>query len=57
MPLQKCITPFKSIPSIKEFDSNEFIQNLKQAGPEIAPNLRVFQYLLIKKINIISELI
>ena len=44
MPLQKCIAPFKSIPGIKEFDTNEFIQNLKQATPELAPNLKVFQF-------------
>lgn len=40
MPLQKSITPFKSIPNLKSFDPNEFLRNLKQAGPDLTPTLK-----------------
>ena len=34
MPLHKSITPFKSVPRLKEFDVNEFIRTLKNtSGP------------------------
>jgi hypothetical protein len=40
MPLHKSISPFKSPPSLKLFDADEFMRNLKQAGPELTPNLK-----------------
>lgn len=40
MPLHKNISPFKSVPKLKEFDAEEFIRNLKQAGPELTPTLK-----------------
>ena len=40
MPLHKSISPFKSVPKLKEFDAEEFLRNLKQASPELAPNLK-----------------
>ena len=32
MPLHKSISPFKSVPRLKEFNVNEFIRTLKNAG-------------------------
>lgn len=40
MPLHKSISPFKSVPKLKDFDADEFLRNLKQAGPELAPTLK-----------------
>ena len=40
MPLHKSISPFKSVPKLKAFDADEFMRNLKQAGPELAPALK-----------------
>jgi hypothetical protein len=40
MPLHRNISPFKSVPKLKEFDSDEFLKNLKQAAPELAPKLK-----------------
>jgi hypothetical protein len=41
MPLQRNISPFRSVPRLKEFDRDEFLRNLKQATPELAPALKV----------------
>jgi hypothetical protein len=40
MPLHKNISPFKSVPKVKEFDADEFMRNLKQAGPELTSPLK-----------------
>lgn len=40
MPLHKNISPFKSVPRLREFDADEFIRSLKQAGPELTPTLK-----------------
>lgn len=40
MPLHKTISPFKSVPKLKEFDADEFIRNLKQCAPELMPSLK-----------------
>ena len=40
MPLHKKISPFKSVPRLKDFDADEFMRNLKQAGPELTSSLR-----------------
>ena len=40
MPLHKNISPFKSVPKLKVFDADEFMRNLKQASPELAPSLK-----------------
>ena len=40
MPLHKNISPFKSVPKLKEFDYDEFIANLKSASPELTPSLK-----------------
>jgi len=37
MPLHKNLSPFKSVPKLKEFDVEEFMKNLKQAGPDLMP--------------------
>ena len=40
MPLHKSISPFKSVPKLKEFDASEFMRNLKSATPELSPSLK-----------------
>jgi hypothetical protein len=40
MPLHKNISPFKSVPKLKDFDADEFMRNLKQAGPELTSPLK-----------------
>jgi len=37
MPLHKNLSPFKSVPKLKQFDVEEFMQNLKQGGPDLMP--------------------
>ncbi|CAF1081943.1 unnamed protein product [Brachionus calyciflorus] len=40
MPLHKNIYAFKSLPKLKDFDADEFMKSLKQAGPELTPSLK-----------------
>jgi hypothetical protein len=40
MPLHRNISPFKSVPKLKTFDADEFLRNLKQSTPELAPTLK-----------------
>ena len=37
MPLHKNLSPFKSVPKLKCFNSDEFLQDLKQTGPDLLP--------------------
>ena len=39
MPLHKSISPFKSVPKLKEFDASEFMRNLKSSTQELSPSL------------------
>lgn len=40
MPLHRNIYPFKSLPKLKEFDADEFMRSLRQAGPDLTPSLK-----------------
>lgn len=37
MPLHKNLSPFKSVPKLKKFDTEEFLQSLKLAGTDLLP--------------------
>lgn len=37
MPLHKNLSPFKSVPKLKCFKTDEFLQDLKQLGPDLLP--------------------
>ena len=36
MPLQKSVSPFKSVPRLRLFDANEFVRTLKQSTTSVA---------------------
>lgn len=37
MPLHKNLSPFKSVPRLKQFNAEEFLQDLKTSGPDLMP--------------------
>ncbi len=40
MPLHKNISPFKSVPKLRDFEIDDFLRNLKLAGPELTSSLK-----------------
>uniref|UniRef100_A0A8C3CZ80 DENN domain containing 6A n=1 Tax=Cairina moschata TaxID=8855 RepID=A0A8C3CZ80_CAIMO len=40
MPLQKCISPWKSPPQLRHFSQDEFMKTLEKAGPQLTSGLK-----------------
>ncbi|KAM6062321.1 protein DENND6A isoform 2-T2 [Chlamydotis macqueenii] len=40
MPLQKCISPWKSPPQLKQFSQDDFMKTLEKAGPQLTSGLK-----------------
>nr|XP_030139247.3 protein DENND6A isoform X3 [Taeniopygia guttata] len=40
MPLQKCISPWKSPPQLRQFSQDDFMKTLEKAGPQLTSGLK-----------------
>ncbi|KAF2987621.1 hypothetical protein EK904_005996 [Melospiza melodia maxima] len=40
MPLQKCISPWKSPPQLRQFNQDDFMKTLEKAGPQLTSGLK-----------------